>query len=100
MEKRVCLFLLVVIWTSGMAQEINRPERAPMLGMGVRPDIGRGPMIMDKQIIPTSDGGLIVSIGNKLIKYDKDLNLIREVTLPSPLEEPRLPAKPEPQEKR
>ncbi len=42
-------------------------------------------MFLEKQIIPTPDGGLIVSIGDKLIKYDKDLNLIKQVTLPSPL---------------
>jgi len=34
---------------------------------------------MQKQIAPTNDGGVIVFSGNKLLKYDKDLNLIKEV---------------------
>jgi cytochrome c556 len=35
--------------------------------------------MMQKQMVATNDGGVIVLLGNKLIKYDKDLNLIKEV---------------------
>ncbi|MBF0484086.1 MAG: hypothetical protein HQL25_05210 [Candidatus Omnitrophica bacterium] len=37
--------------------------------------------MMKKNIIATSDGGVIVMAGNKLMKYDKDLNLIKEVDI-------------------
>ena len=40
-----------------------------------------GCCMMNKQMISTSDG-LIVMTGNKLLKYDKDLILIKEVEIP------------------
>jgi len=38
-------------------------------------------MMMCKSMISTSDGGVIVMAGNKLQKYDKDLNLKKEVEI-------------------
>ena len=38
-------------------------------------------MMMAKQMVATGDGGIIVLTGNKLLKYDKDLNLIKEVEI-------------------
>lgn len=38
-------------------------------------------MMMNKSMVATSDGGVIVMAGNKLLKYDKDLNLQKEVEL-------------------
>ena len=35
----------------------------------------------DRQMLATEDGGVIIWAGNKLIKYDKDLNLVKEVEL-------------------
>jgi heme/copper-type cytochrome/quinol oxidase subunit 4 len=37
--------------------------------------------MMKKEIISTGDGGVIVMACNKLYKYDKDLNLVKEVEL-------------------
>lgn len=37
--------------------------------------------MMKRDIIATSDGGIIVVLGNKLTKYDKDLNVVKEVEL-------------------
>ncbi len=34
---------------------------------------------MQKQMVATNDGGVIILVGNKLLKYDKDLNLVKEV---------------------
>jgi hypothetical protein len=34
---------------------------------------------MQKQMVATNDGGVIVLAGNKLLKYDKDLNLVKEI---------------------
>lgn len=41
---------------------------------------------MQKQMVATNDGGVIVMAGNKLLKYDKDLNLIKEVELKTRVE--------------
>lgn len=38
-------------------------------------------MMMGKSIAPTMDGGVIVLIGNKLFKYDKNLELKKEVEI-------------------
>lgn len=35
----------------------------------------------ERTIIATSDGGIVIVMGNKLSKYDKNLNLIKEVEL-------------------
>jgi hypothetical protein len=37
--------------------------------------------MMGKEIVATSDGGAIVMVDNKLFKYDKDLNLVKDVDL-------------------
>ena len=39
-----------------------------------------------KQMVATSDGGVIVMAGHKLFKYDKDLNLVKEVELKTRVE--------------
>jgi hypothetical protein len=51
-----------------------------MMGQGM---MGQGMMgsMMDKKIVATQDGGIVVWAGNKLIKYDKDLKLVKEVEL-------------------
>ena len=62
-------------------------EHAGMMGkhhgmMGQRPPMC--PMMkgmMEKKVVATSDGGVVVLVGNKLVKYDKDLNLVKEVEI-------------------
>lgn len=44
-------------------------------------------MMMDKKVIATSDGGIIVVVGNKIQKYDKDLNLVKEVEIKMDMEQ-------------
>ena len=41
---------------------------------------------MQKQMVATNDGGVIVLVGNKLLKYDKDLNLVKEVEVKTEVE--------------
>jgi len=38
-------------------------------------------MMMKKQMVVTSDGGVVVLVGNKLYKYDKNLNLVKEAEI-------------------
>ena len=49
--------------------------REKMAGM-----FGRHEM-MNKTMVATNDGGVIVMAGPKLMKYDKDLNLVKEVEI-------------------
>jgi len=51
------------------------------MGQGMGCDCGKMCMMMQKQMVVTSDGGVIVLAGNKLYKYDKNLNLVKEVEI-------------------
>ncbi|MBF0387785.1 MAG: hypothetical protein HQL20_08020 [Candidatus Omnitrophica bacterium] len=35
--------------------------------------------MLDKEVLLTPDGGLFVVVGNKIVKYDQDLNVVKEV---------------------
>ena len=37
--------------------------------------------MFDKKVVATSDGGIVVLMGCKLMKYDSSLNLVKEVEL-------------------
>jgi hypothetical protein len=39
-----------------------------------------------KSVVATSDGGVVIVMGNRVIKYDKDLNLVKEVEIKVDLE--------------
>ncbi len=60
-----------------------------MMGKGMT---GKGMMMkmmgmmqqMHSNMVATSDGGVIVSSGGKLIKYDNQLNVVKQVDLPKP----------------
>lgn len=53
-----------------------------MMGQGAKSG-----MMMSGQMVAASDGGVIVMMGNKLYKYDKDLNLKKEVEIKMPKKE-------------
>lgn len=36
---------------------------------------------MEKEVVATSDGGVVVVVGDRIMKYDKDLNLKKEARL-------------------
>ena len=42
--------------------------------------------MMKKDVIATSDGGVIIVTMNKISKYDKDLNLVKEVDIKMDME--------------
>jgi hypothetical protein len=46
--------------------------------MGMHPMSG---MMCGSSLVATEDGNVIVLMGNKLLKYDKDLNLVKEVEI-------------------
>ena len=43
--------------------------------------------MMSPSLLETKDGGLVVMMGNKLMKYDKDLNLVKETEVKIDVEE-------------
>ena len=56
----------------GMMMEMGKEgDMSPMTGM----------MKMQGNIVATGDGGVVVLIGNRLYKYDKNLNLQKEVEI-------------------
>jgi len=59
-------------------------DKGGMMGGKMMGMMGMSSMMqsmMQKQIVATSDGGIIVAVGNKFTKYDKDLNIVKEVEL-------------------
>ena len=42
-------------------------------------------MMGKAQMVATDEGGVIVLAGNKLMKYDADLNIVKEVEVKMPL---------------
>ncbi len=96
----VVLVVMAAVCSVAMAQESAQQAATdeemagpppPMTGKGARMHEGmRGGMkpicpmqgmMMKKEMVATSDGGVIVMVGNKLLKYDKDLNLKKEAEL-------------------
>lgn len=60
-------------------------ERGGAMGMGSRVPMMSSMVMMqmlrEKSITPTSDGGVLIIVGNQMIKYDKDLNVVKEAEL-------------------
>ena len=70
-------------------------KKGSMMGEGMMSGdmMGKGMMggmvmksMMEKTMVATSDGGVIVLAGNKLTKYDKDLNVVKEVEIKMDME--------------
>jgi hypothetical protein len=63
----------------GMMEE-KGSEGKGMMG-GKRMDMHQMMMkkMMEKSVVATSDGGIVIVTANKITKYDKDLNLVKEV---------------------
>ena len=60
----------------GEKEDMMMKKDMPMMGGGMM--MGR---MMQPKIVATSDGGAIVVIGRKLIKYDKNLNVASEAEI-------------------
>jgi len=69
----------VVSADSGMMPKCMMMQQGQREGMQPMPCMMKS--MMEKSVVATEDGGVIVLIGNKLLKYDKDLNLQKEVEI-------------------
>ncbi len=100
-------FFWVLLWVSGIilvgvityaqneqTKEPAKPVEEPpahhyLQKMTLAPSIGMMRSMSGMPVMAaTSDGGVVVLRGNHLMKYDKSMNLIKEVTLP-PLMDPK-----------
>lgn len=90
----VVVLMLLVLATScvSFAQEPGE-MKGQMMSKGmkggmmeIQPGLSMMKM-MGGQMVATKDGGVIVMMGKKLLKYDKDLNLKKEVEIKVDLEQ-------------
>src|SRR5512135_3503646 len=97
MKKVVFAVVFAFIFVSNVwAQEQQATEKSEPQGMGMMgghkmgDKMGKGmmmhnpmmmKMMMPKQMVASNDGGVIVMAGNKLYKYDKNLNLVKETEI-------------------
>ena len=83
--KRIMLLGLAALCMAGFAFCQNVRTFPPM-NPGMMPPTGPGMMqpvgnTTQASMVATSDGGIIVLFNNRLIKYDKDLNRLKEENL-------------------
>ena len=82
MKRIIFLTAMILALTAGRAlwaEEMNGPMmEGKMKMMG---GMHGGMMMHGASMVASNDGGVIVMAGNKLYKYDKDLNLVKEVEL-------------------
>src|SRR5262245_38879633 len=81
----IAVLMMVAVSGQAMAQMHEEGEGKGMMvkkdGMGM---MGMHHFMMKKMepiVVATSDAGVIVVIGNKMTKYDQDLDVIKEVEL-------------------
>ena len=91
--------MLVGLSSLASAQGMDQPmgkgmQKGDMMGQGKM--MMKNPMqdmmmkaMMEKTMVATPDGGVIVMAGNKLLKYDQDLNLVKEVEIKIDMESMR-----------
>jgi len=85
MKKTVSLIIFMVfavvcttvVFAEESAKMSNHMMQKKMMmhGMGMCP---MHIMMMKKELVPTQDGGVVIMMGNKLFKYDKDLKFVKE----------------------
>jgi hypothetical protein len=90
----LCVTVLsLLISTAALAEETKKNEMPGMgmphgMGMGM-PMSGMGMkncnMMGAAQMVATDEGGVFVLAGDKLMKYDADLNMVKEIEVKMPM---------------
>ena len=71
------LLVTVLVLASGVAYAHEHgEEKEGMMKHGMMMGM------MHKEMIATSDGGVVIVIGNKIVKYDRNLKLVNQADLP------------------
>ena len=87
MKKGIAVVFILLAGIVFMMSVSAEEKQAGMMGKdkmkGPGKDMGAMmmKMMMGKSMVATEDGGVVVMIGNKLLKYDKNLNLKKEVKI-------------------
>lgn len=93
MKKIISLIMVLslLIALPVFAEEMKK-EEMPGMAMGKSmempmPGMGKMccPMMGKAQMVATDEGGVIVFAGHRLMKYDADLNLVKEVEVKMPM---------------
>ena len=104
----ITIAVVIIVGTSGLAvaqiNDMGKEKMGDKAGMmegkgGMMGMMGKGMMdgkmmgmcpmmksMMERSVVATSDGGVVVVMGNKLTKYDKELNVTKEVELKMDME--------------
>ena len=104
----IAIAVVIIVGTSGLAIAQMNDNGKDMMGdktgmmdgkSGMMGMMGKGMMdgkmmgmcpmmksMMERSVVATSDGGVVVAMGNKLTKYDKDLNVVKEAELKMDME--------------
>ncbi len=91
--KRTLSLVIVMAFILGLTvtclAQMSGQEKGMMMGKCMKGEM-MCPMhrcgMMCKKMLATTDGGIVVMMCNKLYKYDKDLNLKKEVEIPIDME--------------
>ena len=92
--KKIVLVLIVLSLLTAVSAFAEETQKSGMPGMAMEkpagmstPDMGKKccPIMGKIQMVATDEGGVIVLAGNKLMKYDADLNLVKDVELKMPM---------------
>ena len=98
MKRAMFIVMVVVLMATGSYVVFAKGHMGGMMGRGMRGGgmMDSNDMMMQKgmmgmhpmagmmyggSMVGTTDDGVVVLVGNKLIKYDKDLNLVKEVEI-------------------
>ena len=84
MKKIVAVVVLLLLIAAPAFAEEMKKEAMPGMSMT---DMGKKccKMMGKAQMVATDEGGVIVLAGNKLMKYDADLNLVKEAEIKMPM---------------
>lgn len=95
MKKIIFLLMVIFLSTTHVARAHEHDDNADEAQEGVTKEEGKGHHgvhkmmgmmkmgIQKPQMVASNDGGVILLSGSKLYKYDKNLNLVKEVELKS-----------------
>ena len=79
----VLMLSALVLWSAGKdmpmskGMKMDKDMGEAMEGMCPAHGMMTMRMITSRNMVATSDGGVIIYVANKLLKYDKDLNLVK-----------------------
>lgn len=82
MKKVVLSLFLVFLFSVAAQSQSPQPQGTDSSTMGRCHMMGMG-MMMPRVVANLADGSVLVQSGQKLIKYDQNLNLVKEVTVPA-----------------